>query len=98
MRYYKNCDNDGRLLCIGTGVGGEEITESEYNALLQEIREKAQLVDSLHSGTITIEDVPAQWREEIQRRVNEMIAEQVAREDQDISAEEAMNILLGVSE
>ncbi len=98
MQYYKKCDNNGHLLCIGTGVGGEEITESEYNALLQEIREKAQLVDSLYSDAITIDDVPTQWREEIQRRVDEMIAEQGAREDQDISAEEAMNILLGVSE
>lgn len=98
MRYYKQCDDDGHLLFIGTGVGGEEITESEYNDLLEEIREKAQLVSSLYSGAITIEDVPAEWREEILRRVDKMIAEQGAAENQDIPAEEALDILLGVKE
>lgn len=98
MRYFKLKQNDGSLVAIGTGLGGIEITESEYNALLQEIREKIQLVDSLYSGTITIEDVPAEWQEEILRRVDEMIAQQGAAEDQDIPAEEALDIILGVSE
>ena len=36
MRYYAVYDDD-RLVSIGTGPGGTEITESEYNALLEEI-------------------------------------------------------------
>ena len=36
MRYYAVYDDD-RLVSIGKGPGGTEITESEYNALLEEI-------------------------------------------------------------
>lgn len=94
MRFYAKYD-ETKLLYIGTGPGGTEITESEYNALLAEIREKAALVDKLYSGEITIDDVPADWQEEIQRRVNERIAADGAAEEQDIPAEEALNIILG---
>lgn len=95
MRYYAQYDESGALLAIGTGAGSTEITESEYNALLSEIREKAVLVDKLYSGEITIDDVPTDWQEEIQRRVDERIAAEGAAEEQDISAEEALNIILG---
>lgn len=71
MRYYAQYNDSGKLLAIGTGAGGVEITESEYNTLLSEIREKAALVDKLYSGEITIDDVPTNWQEEIQRRVDE---------------------------
>ena len=94
MRYYKQI-SDGIIIAIGTGPGGTEITESEYNALLAEIREKAALVDKLYSGEITIDDVTTDWQEEIQRRVNERIAAEGSAEEQDISAEEALDILLG---
>ena len=95
MRYYAQYNDSGKLIAIGTGSGGTEITEAEYNALLSEIREKAALVDRLYSGTITIADVPEAWQEEIQRRVNERIAAEGAAEEQDLSAEEALNIILG---
>lgn len=95
MRYYAQYNSDNTLLAIGTGPGGVEITETEYNRLLAEIREKADLVNKLYSGEITLADVPAEWQEEIQRRVDERIAEQGAAEDQDISAEEALDIILG---
>ena len=95
MRYCAQYDESNRLIAIGTGYGGTEITEAEYNALLSEIREKAALVDKLYSGEITIDDVPTEWQEEIQRRVNERIAAEGAAEEQDLSAEEALNIILG---
>ena len=38
MRYYAQYNDSGALLAIGTGAGGVEITESEYNSLLSEIR------------------------------------------------------------
>ena len=74
MRYYAQYSEDSKLIAIGTGLGGTEITEAEYNTLLSEIRSKARLVEQLYAGEITIEDVPSEWREEIQRRVNERIA------------------------
>ena len=95
MRYYAQYNDSGKLLAIGTGNGGVEITESEYNVLLAEIREKASLVNRLYSGEITIDDVPEAWREEIQRRVDERIAAEGSAEEQDLSAEEALNIILG---
>ena len=95
MRYYAQYNDTGKLIIIGTGYGGTEITEAEYNALLSEIREKAALVDKLYSGEITIADVPTDWQEEIQRRVDERIAAEGSAEEQDISAEEALEILLG---
>ena len=95
MRYYAQYTDAGTLLAIGTGCGGTEITEAEYNALLAEIREKAALVDKLYSGEITIVDVPTDWQEEIQRRVDERIAAEGTAAEQDISAEEALNIILG---
>lgn len=95
MRYYAQYNASGKLIAIGTGIGGTEITEAEYNALLAEIREKAALVDKLYSGDITLDEVPADWQEEIQRRVDERIAADGAAEEQDISAEEALDILLG---
>ena len=95
MRYYAQYNSENKLIAIGTGYGGEEITEAEYNALLSEIREKADLVDKLYSGEITIDDVPVDWQEEIQRRVDERIAAEGSAEERDISAEEALEILLG---
>ena len=94
MRYYKRVYND-IVIAIGTGYGGTEITEAEYNALLSEIREKAAFVNKLYSGEITIDEVPADWQEEIQRRVDERIAAEGSAEEQDISADEALEILLG---
>ena len=94
MRYYKRVYND-IVIAIGTGYGGTEITEAEYNALLSEIREKAAFVNKLYGGEITIDEVPEDWQEEIQRRVDERIAAEGTAEEQDIPAEEALNILLG---
>ena len=88
MRYYEKRNESGELLVIGTGPGGTEITESEYNALLSEIREKADLINQLYSGEITLDSVPADWREEIQRRVDERIAAEGEAAQQDISADE----------
>ena len=95
MRYYAQYNESNRLIAIGTGYGGTEITEAEYNTLLSEIREKVALVDKLYSGEITIADVPEAWREEIQRRVDERIAAEGEADQQDISAEEALDIILG---
>lgn len=95
MRHYAQYNDEGKLIAIGTGYGGVEITEAKYNTLLAEIREKAALVDKLYSGEITIDDVPTDWQEEIQRRVDTRIAADGEAAQQDISAEEALSIILG---
>ena len=96
MRYYAQYNDAGKLIIIGTGYGGVEITEAEYNALLADILEKAALVDKLYSGEITIDDVPTDWQEEIQRRVNKRIAAEGEAAEQDISGDEFLSMLEGV--
>ena len=95
MRYYAEYDENNKLFAIGTGYGGVEITEEEYNRILAEIRTKAELVDKLYSNEISLEDVPSEWQEEIQSRVNERIEEMGSADEQAISSEEALDIILG---
>ena len=99
MRYYAQYNDSGKLISVGTGYGGTEISEAEYNTLLAEIREKAALVDKLYSGEITIADVLTDWREEIQRRVEERIAAEGAAEEAEATEEDYVAALaeLGVT-
>lgn len=39
MAFFKNV-SDGYILAIGTGTGGEEITEAEYNSLMATIQNR----------------------------------------------------------
>ena len=96
MRYYAQYNDSGNLIAIGTGAGGTEITEAEYNRILAEIREKADLVDKLYSGEITLDEVPADWKEEIQRRVNERITAEGEAAEQPVSGDEFLSMLEGV--
>lgn len=95
MRYYAQYSGN-KLVAVGTGSGGVEITEAEYNRLLAEIREKAALVNRLYAGDITIADVPTDWHEEIQRRVDERIAAEGEAAQQEISGDELLNMIEGV--
>ena len=52
-------------------------------------------VSLIKKGLKTIDDVPADWQEDMQRRVDERIAAEGLAEGQDIPAEEALDILLG---
>ena len=96
VRYYAQYSEDKKILSIGTGSGCTEISEAEYNTLLAEIREKADLVDKLYNGEITIDAVPVEWQEEIQRRVNERIAADGEAAEQDISGDEFLSMMEGV--
>ena len=96
MRYCAQYDESNRLIAIGTGYGGTEITETEYNALLAEILEKAALVDKLYSGEITLDEVPADWQEEIQRRVDERITAEGEADEQPVSGDEFLSMMEGV--
>ena len=94
MRHYAEYDEAGKLIAIGVGLNGVEITEAEYNTLLSEIQEKAAYTEKLYAGEITADNVPEAWREEVQANVDALKAadEEAA---QNISAEEALNIILG---
>ena len=96
MRYYKQFDDTGKLIAIGTGPGGTEITESEYNALLADIREKAAYVEKVCTGEISIDDVPEAWREDVQRDVDAIRAAEEEAAQQDISGDELLTMIEGV--
>lgn len=93
MRYYAQYNDNNKLIAIGTGYGGVEITEEEYNRILDEIRTKSELVDKLYSNDISLEDVPSEWQEEIQRRVNERIEMGKLLETEEITNNEFINML-----
>lgn len=103
MRYYKQFDDSGKLIAIGTGPGNTEITEVEYNALLSEIQEKAAYTEKLYAGEITADDVPEAWREEVQANVEllkaaeEEAARQEAAEQEELADMQAALEILGVS-
>lgn len=98
MRYYAQYNENNTLVVIGTGPGGTEITEAEYSTLLAEIRAKAQLVDDVYNGVKTLDDVPAEWRDEIQRRVTErQEAEAEPEEQSEMDDMAAALTLLGVT-
>lgn len=72
MRYYKLVDASGKLVSIGTGSDGIEITFEEYEELSSEIKEKADLVSDLFAGKISKGEIREDWREEIVRRAQEL--------------------------
>lgn len=72
---------------------GIEITAEEYAAEIEIIKAKAEWTRKVFSGIANIEDVPDEWREEIQRRVEEQLTE--INDDPELTSEEALDIILG---
>ena len=79
MRYYAQYEN-GKLIAIGTGQGGTELTAVDYYALLDDIRTKAALLNRLYTGKITAADLPKEWKEELLLRAAERAAAEAAQE------------------
>ena len=69
----------------------QEITAEEYGTLLTAIKAKAKLVDDICAGTETLDDCPAEWREEIAARVEARQNEPQPEPD----AAEILDILTG---
>lgn len=82
MRYYKIVSED-YVTAIGTGPGGTELTEAQYNEILAIIRSHPQ---EEGKGYRLREDLT--WEEYD-------LPEETEPEDEEISDEEALNILLG---
>lgn len=84
MRYYKIII-DGYLVSIGNGSGGTEITEAEYAELLNIIRNKP----SAESGYDYRLKADLTW---------ELYELPPVPEDDEITAEEALDIIMGGAE
>lgn len=106
ISYCKKINADGSLLHLLTydfipkitDPLVTEISKDEYDALLSEMMQKEGIIDQLYRGAIAISDIRAEWQEEIQHRVDKMVAQMGAYDTNEISDEEALNIILGVSE
>lgn len=81
MRYYKLIEN-GYITAIGTGGGGTEITEQEYNAIMSAIQNKPPRTEN--TDYHLKEDLT--WEE--YERIDPV-------EDEELDPEEAINVLLG---
>lgn len=81
MRFYKIINN-GYLVAVGNGSGGTEITEAEYNNLLEVIRNKP----SAESGFDYRLKADLTW---------EKYELPPVPEDDEITAEEALEIIRG---
>lgn len=85
MRYYKQII-DNYLTAIGTGPGNTEITEAEYNQILSIIQNRPQ---SEGKGCRLKTDLT--WEE------YDLPPEPEPSDDDELSNEEAFNILIGGS-
>ena len=81
-RYYKQTD-DVYILAIGTGYGGTEITEAEYNEIMAIIQNRPIAEGKGHRLKADLT-----WEEYDLPPV-------VVSDDDELSAEEALDILLG---
>lgn len=82
MRYYKMII-DGYLVAVGSGSGGTEIAEAEYNNLLEII----------HNKPIAESGYDYRLREDLTWEVYERPV--IPLEDEEISDTEALNIITG---
>lgn len=82
--YYKR-DEDGYLTVIGTGPGGEEITQKEYDHILSVIRSRP----TAEPGYMYKLKTDLTW--ELVEAPEEPVSDE-------ISDKEALDIILGVSE
>ena len=85
MVYYKQL-SDNYILAIGTGPGGTEITETEYNSSLSVIQ-----------SCPTSETQGYRLRADLTWEAYDLPPEPEPSDDDEISNEEALNILLGGS-
>lgn len=83
MRYYKSL-SDGYIYAIGTGPGGTEITEAEYNNILGIIR-NGQTAHGSCSYRLKSDLTWERWEPPVTPD----------DADPELSAEEALDIILG---
>ena len=85
MRYYKQL-SDNYILAIGTGPGGTEITKTEYNSILSVIQSRP-----------TSETQGYRLRTDLTLEAYDLPPEPEPSDEDEISDEEAFNILIGGS-
>lgn len=107
MFYYKVLYENGDVMCLLTYDQEPnitdplyvEITAEEHAAITAEFERKGALVEQLYRGEVTIDDVPEEWREEVQIHVDRIIEQNgeyvPAISESEATANEALAILHG---
>lgn len=83
MRYYKQI-SENYILAIGTGYGGEEITEEEYNTIMSVIQNKPHA-----------EGKGYKLRADLTWEEYDLPPEPEPSDDDELTDEEALSILYG---
>ena len=83
MRYFKSL-SDGYIYAIGTGPAGTEITEAEYNEIMAIIQNRP-----------TAEGKGYRLKTDLTWEEYDLPPEPKPSDEDEISADEALNILLG---
>lgn len=83
MRYYKQL-SDNYILAIGTGYGNDEISEQEYNEIMSIIRNRP-----------TAEGKGYRLKTDLTWEEYDLPPVPEPSDDDEISTDEALNILLG---
>ena len=85
MRFYKQTSNH-YIIAIGTGAGGTEITEAEYNAILAVIRNRP-----------ADEGKGYRLKTDLTWEVYDLPPEPEPSDADELSDAEALNVILGVT-
>lgn len=83
MRYYKQI-SDNYIIAIGTGYGGEEITEAEYNEIMAIIQSRP-----------TAEGKGYRLKADLTWEEYDLPPEPVPSDEDELTEAEALEILLG---
>lgn len=83
MKYYKQTSSN-HITAIGTGYGGEEITEAEYNKIMSIIQNRP-----------TAESKGYRLKTDLTWEEYDLPPEPEPSDDDEISNDEALEILLG---
>lgn len=85
MRFYKQTSNH-YIIAIGTGAGGTEITETEYNAILAVIRNRP-----------AAEGKGYRLKTDLTWETYDLPPEPEPSDADELSDAEALNVILGVT-
>lgn len=98
MKYFAIYDESGELQSFGATSAPNvigEITEAEYNALVQDAAAVNDYSFRVYSGEVKLEDVPEEYRERVEAQVAEMQEADNQPEPADPEVDEALAILRG---
>lgn len=84
MRYYAQYNDSGKLIAIGTGPGGTEITEAEYNEIMSIIQNRP-----------TADGKGYRLKTDLTWEEYDLPPEPEPSDEDEISNDEALEILLG---